>query len=144
MAHCQFPHKESLRLLVSNGLGRSLAVKSVGPVTERSLVWILEPTRGKISVPLSKALNPNCSYKSFWIRVSAKCLKCNDPYTPALCLLWWSMCEKPHVAKVFLRSSGKSTYTQPCEVPKDYLLSQVWCNFLLCARIKRVIVTANA
>ena len=54
----------------------SLAVKSIGPVTKRLLVRIPEPTRWKICRrALSKALNPNCSCKSVWIRASAKWLK---------------------------------------------------------------------
>ena len=42
------------------GVAGSLAVKSVVPVTEESLV--LRAEKGKnLSVPLSKAFNPNCS-----------------------------------------------------------------------------------
>ena len=41
-----------------------------------SLVWILEPTRWKMClVPLSKALYPNCTCKSLWIRAASKCKK---------------------------------------------------------------------
>jgi hypothetical protein len=55
----------------------SLAVMSIGPVTERLLVQIPEPTtvgnnKKMDNVPLSKVLNPNCSCKSLWIRASAK------------------------------------------------------------------------
>jgi hypothetical protein len=41
----------------------SLVVKSVGPVTEKLLVQIPE-LKNMFHVPLSKALNPNCSCKS--------------------------------------------------------------------------------
>lgn len=53
-----------------------VAVKSIGIVTERFLIQIPEPTRGKSAdVPLSKAPNHNCSDKSLWIRSSDKCKK---------------------------------------------------------------------
>jgi hypothetical protein len=49
------------------GEAGSLVVKHVGLVTERLLVKILEQITWKNrSVPLSKALNPNCSCKSIW------------------------------------------------------------------------------
>jgi hypothetical protein len=49
----------------------SLAVKSVGPITERfeSASRLGEKP---VDVPLSKARNSNCSCKSLWIRMSAK------------------------------------------------------------------------
>jgi hypothetical protein len=53
----------------------SLEVKSVGTVTERLLIQI--PSRlyeKSAEVPLSISLNPNRTFKSLWIRVSAKCV----------------------------------------------------------------------
>uniref|UniRef100_A0A8C7IUS9 Milk fat globule EGF and factor V/VIII domain containing b n=1 Tax=Oncorhynchus kisutch TaxID=8019 RepID=A0A8C7IUS9_ONCKI len=51
-----------------------LSIKSVGPLTERSLVQIPKPVLDENSdVPLSKALNPCCSCESFWISASIRC-----------------------------------------------------------------------
>ena len=61
----------------------SLAVKSIGkvtewslvrvvPLTERSLVQVPEPTEKSVDGSLSKALNTNFSCKSLRIRASAK------------------------------------------------------------------------
>lgn len=51
----------------------SPVVKSVGPITERSLIPIPELTWYNCGpVALSKALNSNCSWKLLWIRLYAK------------------------------------------------------------------------
>ena len=51
----------------------SLAVKSVGPVTERPLVALPEPTSEKSdNVPLSKALIQSDLQEQLGLRVSAK------------------------------------------------------------------------
>jgi hypothetical protein len=64
-------------------------VKTVGPLTGRSLVRIPELNRWNIFlVSLSKALNPNCSCKSLWIKASAKWLKRNLVMT-LYCPLFW-------------------------------------------------------
>lgn len=61
------------KYLWSYQVAGSLAVKTVGPVTEKLLVRIPETTRWKsVAMPLSKALNSNCSCKSLLIRANAK------------------------------------------------------------------------
>ena len=72
--------------------GVCIVVKSIGQVTDRSLVCIPELTRWKISVPFTKALNPNCSYKSLWISMSAKLQMC------AFTLSLYGKHQRSHVA----------------------------------------------
>ena len=74
-------------------------VTSIDPVTEKSLVQIPEPTSWKIcQLSLSKTLNPNCSCKSLWIRVSAILCKCNSLPGPG----WQRACVNVPISLWFL------------------------------------------
>ena len=60
-------------------LAGSLVVKSVGPVTERLLVWIPSWLGEKsVIVPLSKVINSYLSHKLLWIRASANWQDCYE------------------------------------------------------------------
>lgn len=52
----------------------SLAVKTIGPVTETVRFQIPEPTRFQkyVNMPLSKTLKGTIGVKSLWIRATAK------------------------------------------------------------------------